>query len=74
MKRNANAVVKKSAFPESNKGAILGAAKAAPCRASNAFSRLTAKINPERQIHEWSVSFGASFAFRARAGCGCAAA
>ena len=28
-------------------------AKAASCRASSAFSRLTAKNNPERQIHEW---------------------
>ena len=70
MKRIANAVVKKLAFPESNKGTMLGAAKAAPCRASNAFSRLTAKNHPERQIHEWSVSFAASFAFPVRAGSG----
>ena len=56
MKRNANAVVKKSAFPESNKGTMLGTAKAATCRASNAIPHLTAKNNLERQMHEWLVS------------------
>ena len=30
--------------------------------------------NSREAIHEWSISFGASFAFRARAGCDCAAA
>ena len=74
MKRNANAGVKKSAFPESIKGTMPRTAKVAPCRTSNAFPHFAAKINSERQIHEWSISFGASFAFRARAGCDCAAA
>ena len=53
---------------------MLGTAKAATCRASNAIPHLTAKNNLERQMHEWSVSFEARFAFRARAGCGRAAA
>ena len=53
---------------------MLGTAKAATCRASNAIPHLTAKNNLERQMHEWSVSFEAHFAFRARAGCDCAAA
>ena len=74
MKRIANAVVKKLGLPQSNKGTMLGTAKAATCRALNAIPHLTAKNNLERQMHEWSVSFEARFAFRARAGSGRAAA
>ena len=73
VKRNANAVLNRSAFPETNKGTMHRTAKAATCQASNAFPHLAAKIITQRQIHELSGASAASRAFPTRAGCGRAA-